>query len=176
MIVIVDFIKSIVSKTSLAVQKKDGKPVFYFFGHPIEISNILSSYSATEEFRKQKYPAICLMMDFAEKRNPKLVIEVEATLQLLIVAESNKDDRVADRYEKVFKPILYPIYETFIKQLQKDSNVWSPLNGFIPHEKIDRPLISGMQVKTINGIKNLFNDHLDAIEISNLHLTIFKTC
>jgi hypothetical protein len=176
MIAVVDFIGSIVGKTSVAVQKAIGKEVFYFFGHTIEINNTLSSYSKTPDFCEQKYPAIFLIMDFAEKRNAKQGIEVETTLQLLIVADSNKDDRAVIRYEKVFKPVLYPIYEKFIKTLQNDSSVWCPLNGFIPHEKIDRPLISGMQVRTTNGTKNLFNDHLDAIEVSNLQLTILKQC
>jgi hypothetical protein len=176
MIAIVDFIGSIVGKTSVAVQQAIGKEVFYFFGHPIEINNTLTSYSATDTFRKQKYPALFLFMDFAEKRNRQQGIEVETTLQLLIVAESNKDDRACDRYAKVFKPVLYPIYEQFIKKLQNDSSVWCPLNGFIAHEKIDRPLISGMQIRTVNGMKNLFNDHLDAVEISNLQLTILKQC
>jgi hypothetical protein len=173
---IVDFIGSVVDKTSLAVEAKIDKPVFYFFGHTKEINNTLSSYSKTEEYRKQKYPAIFLIMDFAEKRNAKQGIEVETTLQLLIVAESNKDDRAADRYEKVFKPVLYPIYEQFIKTLQNDSLIWKPLSGFIPHEKIDRPLISGMKMETADGVKNLFNDFLDAIEIRNLQLTILKQC
>jgi hypothetical protein len=176
MIAVVDFIRSVVNKTSLAVQKDIGKQVFYFFGHTQEINNTLSSYSNTEQFRKQKYPAISLIMDFVEKRNPRPGIEVETRIQLLIVDGSNKDDRAADRYEKVFKPILYPIYENFIKQLQNDSNVWTPLNGFIPHEKIDRPLISGLRVNTPTGDKNLFNDHLDAIEINKLQLTILKQC
>jgi hypothetical protein len=176
MTAIVDFIGTVVDKTSLAVQQRIGKPVFYFFGHPMEINNTLSSCSATEAFRNQKYPAIFLIMDFAEKRNTHPDVEVETMLQLLIVAESTIDDRAADRYGKVFKPVLYPIYETFIKKLQNDSLVWSPLNGFIPHEKIDRPLISGLQVKVGNGIKNLFNDCLDAIEIANLQLKILKNC
>jgi hypothetical protein len=176
MTAIVDFIGSVVNKTSLSVQKGIGKPVFYFFGHTMEINNTLSSYSATDEFRNQKYPAIFLIMDFAEKRDTKPDVEVETMLQLLIVAESAKDDRAADRYEKVFKPVLYPIYETFIKKLQCDSRTWTPLSGLISHEKIDRPLISGLQVKVVNGTKNLFNDCLDAIEIANLQLTILKDC
>jgi hypothetical protein len=175
MITVVDYIGEIVQKTSEKVKNVISSDVFYQFGHITEINNTFSSYSKTEEFRKQKYPAILLLQDFAEKMSIDQTIETQVRLQLLIVAASTQTDRAAERYIKVFKPVLYLIYEQFIKMLNKDDRLNTPYSG-VPHEKIDRPLVSGAWVETTNGKANLFNDHLDAIEIRNLQLIILKTC
>lgn len=176
MVAVVDYIGEVVKKTSEKVNNIIGSDVFYQFGHITEINNTLQSYSKTAEFREQKYPAIFLLQDFAEKMGIDAKTETQVKLQLLIVAGSDKNYRAADRYEKVFKPILYPIYDTFIKTLNKDGrHLDVPYDG-ISHEKIDRLLLSDALVETTKGRANLFNDHLDAIEIRNLQLTILKTC
>jgi len=175
MIAVVDFIGNVVKTASLLTQKEIGKEVFYQYGHIREINETLTSYSKTEEFRKQKYPAIFLLQDFAEKMGIDEQYETKVSLQLLIVSGSATEYRSADRYEKVFKPILYPIYSNFIKSLGQNPDLMKSYNGF-PHEKIDRPLVSGALVETTKGVANLFNDNLDAIEIRNLNLIILKKC
>jgi hypothetical protein len=174
---VVDFIGSMVAKTDVCLKKHTSLEVFYQYGHVNEIEAILRSYSETEDFRKQKYPAIFLLTDFLERKGGNPDYETEAMLQLLIVAASGKDYRTAERYEKVFKPVLYPIYEVFMKQLKNDSRVVTKQYGELPHTKIDRSLVSGFQLKTQGGkTGNLFSDHLDAIEVNNLNLVIKKTC
>jgi hypothetical protein len=178
MINVVDVIGEVVGKTSTAIEKSAGKKVFYQYGHIIELDEILRSYSnSTKEFREQKYPAIFLLTDFLEKRDSRPDYETEAFLQLLIVAGSVKDYRTADRYREVFKPVLHPIYEAFIKQLEKDSRILKQKYGLIPHDFINRSLISGFQLRTQTGTtKNLFSDFIDAVEINNLNLIILKNC
>lgn len=176
MIAVVDYIGGIVAQTSEKVKPVIGSDVFYKFGHIREIANVLQLDSKTEEFRAQKYPAIFLLQDFAERKGTDMEVETEATLQLLIVAGSTKDDRSADRYRKVFKPILYPIYEAFITTLNSDTRLLTAYSG-VPHEKVDRPLISGaLSEPTTGSNKNLFNDHLDAVEVRKLNLKILKNC
>ena len=177
MTAVVDFIGEIVAKTSAKVKPNIGKDVFYQYGNLINIDNILVSYSQTAAFREKKYPAIFLIKKFTESKEKDPDIETEASLQLLIVMDTSVNYREADREEKVFKPILYPIYETFIKQLKKDSRVKLQKFGLLPHNKTDCSLISSeYQVQTARGTKNLFTDNLDAIYISNLKLTLLKTC
>jgi hypothetical protein len=178
MINVVDVIGEIVGKTSNSVEKLTGKRVFYQYGNVIELDETLKSYSnSTKEFREQKYPAIFLLTDFREKRNERPDYETEAFLQLLIVEGSEKDYRTADRYEKVFNTILHPIYETFIKQLKSDSRIVKQKFDMLPHEFINRSLISGFQLRTQSGAtRNLFSDYIDAIEINNLNLIILKNC
>jgi hypothetical protein len=175
MITVVDLFRHIVGKTSDKVKDVIKSDVFYQFGHIAEINNTLKSYSATAEFSKQKYPAIFLLQDFIEQKLENPAIETQVNLQLLIVAASDKSYRASERYEKVFKPVLYPVYETLIKVIKQDSRLINEY-GNIPHNKIDRLLISGFQMKTQSGTANLFSDYLDAIEINNLKLTIKKIC
>lgn len=175
MIAVVDFIENMVKKTSEAVQATIGKEVFCQYGHIGEINNTLTSYSKTTEFSEKKYPAIFLLQDFPEDKGKDSEIELQTKLQLLIVAESNKDYRSKDRYVNVIKPILYPIYEEFFNQLNKSDMLLKSYNGF-PHTQIDRPLVSDALVETTKGKANLFNDHLDAVEIRNLELTFLKNC
>ncbi|MDR2653165.1 MAG: hypothetical protein LBC68_12800 [Prevotellaceae bacterium] len=179
--IIVDYFSDIVAKTSEMVKtiitdekiKKSG--VFYQFGHIVEIDNILKTMSQTNEQREKKYPSILLLQDFLEKKGTQTGIDVEVNLQLLIVTGSDKDYRVSVRYEKIFKPILYPIYECLMKVLKRDGRL---ANGYgeIAHNKIDRPNISGFSIVVRGQTKQLFYDCLDAIEINNLNLKIKKTC
>jgi hypothetical protein len=175
MIAVVDLFGDLVAKTSALCEKSIGTKVYYKFGHITEIDNTLVSYSATDEFRKQKYPCVMLLQDFLERKNTNTQLETEVNLQLLIVSESNKDWRSADRYTNVFKPVLYPIYETLIKVISKDGRLQNSY-GPISHNKIDRPLINGFQIVVRGATKNLFNDCLDAIEINNLTLKIKNLC
>lgn len=181
MTAVVDFIGDIVAKTSERVKrtatdvKLKESGVFYQYGHIIEINAILDSYGKTAEFREQKYPAIFLFQDFAERIVSDSRILAEVDLQLLIVASSNQTDRTATRYEKVFKPVLYPIYQCLMKVLNTDSRLLGAY-GEMPHTKIDRPNISGFQFRQMGNTGAMFNDFLDAVEINNLNLRILKTC
>jgi len=177
MIAVVDFIGEMVAKTSNKIQALIGKEVFYQYGSLIDIDNILVSYSQTVAFREKKYPAIFLIKKFVENKEKDPNIETEAHLQLLVVMGTDPNYSEADRYEKVFKPILYPIYETFINQLKKDSRVRTQNFGQLPHNKVDCSLLSSdYKVETEEGTENLFSDNLDAIYISNLKLTLKKQC
>jgi hypothetical protein len=171
MIAVVDIIGDLVRATSAQVLKQHGFEVFYQYGHIREISQTLQSYSATDEFRSKKYPAVFLLQDFAERRGAKYG-EASVRLMLLIVAESSNAYRSPERYEKVIKPTLYPIYEELMRQIRKDVRLRVPYEG-APHDKIDRPFLSNALVEnTTKGEALLFNDHLDAIELRSLELSI----
>jgi hypothetical protein len=171
MIAVVDIIGDVVRATSARVQQKHGFEVFYQHGHIREISQTLQSYSATSEFRSRKYPAVFLLQDFAERVGAKYG-EVGVRLMLLIVAESGSEYRSPERYEKVFKPVLYPIYGELMRQIGKDARLSVPYGG-APHDKVDRLFLSSALVEhTTKGEALLFNDHLDAIEVSGLELSI----
>jgi hypothetical protein len=176
MMAVVDYIGGVVAQASEKVKPIIGSDVFYQFGHIREIADTLQSYSNTAEFRRQKYPAVFLLQDFLERKGTRTDIETEVTLQLLIVAASTQKARSADRYRDVFKPILYPIYEALIKTLNSDPVLDTPYSG-VPHEKVDRPLVSGaLSEPTTGANKNLFNDFLDAVEVRKLNLKILKNC
>jgi hypothetical protein len=175
MIAVVDYIGEIVQKTSDRLSQVISSGVSYRFGTAIEFSSRLSGISGAMGFKEQNYPAIFLLQDFVEKMGVDADTETQVKLQLLIVAGSDQNYCAADRYERVFKPVLYPIYETFIKILNKDSRLNIPYSG-ASHEKIDRPLMAGSLEETTKGKVDLFSEQLDAIEIRDLLITFLKIC
>jgi hypothetical protein len=171
MIAVVDIIGDVVRATSKQVSKQHGFEVFYQYGHIREISQTLQSYSETDRFRSKKYPAVFLLQDFAERMGARYG-EAVVRLVLLIVADSSNVYRSSDRYEKVFNPVLYPIYDELMRQIVKDSRINTPYGG-PPHEKIDRLFLSNALVDhTTKGEGLMFSDYLDAIEIRGLELNI----
>jgi hypothetical protein len=113
MIPIVEIIGKIVGRTERAAMQAVSaysnnvelplQGIKYQFGHIRDIGEILLSYSATAQYRLQKYPAIFLLQDFTERKggNYSADVDCEVRLQLLIVAASAPTYRPAERYEKV---------------------------------------------------------------------------
>lgn len=172
--IVVDVIDDIVKETSLIY----GSSIFFFHDHIQSISEALSNRELSREYAKQKYPCIMLLQDFSEDVFYNNSFDIKANLQLLIVANSYDSWDANIRLEKVYKPVLYPIYNSFIKALQNSTTIQTiPLNS-IKHQKIDRLRLSNSlnEVAKSQGIKAIFNDYLDGIEIRNLNLIIKENC
>jgi hypothetical protein len=173
MIVVTDILSQIVQKTALIY----GKPVHFFFGHIFDISAELMERSKTVTYRGLKYPSIMLLQDFSEKYQQGKAWDCEADLQILIVAASDNKFSPENRKENVFRPVLYPIYEAFIKALKRTPAVLSSPETNILNTKTDRPAMSlALNAETRKeGIPALFADHLDGIEV-RLSLKLFENC
>lgn len=167
---IVDVIGDIVAKvqTEKLAQLQAYDPniqgVHYEYGPGKEILETLKQ-KETPAFRMKKYPLVALLMDFPENRNPQTGIYAATELTIIICYHTIPAYKTAERYEKSFKPVLYPIYMSFIDNL-KTSAISMIKNAEIPHEKIDRPYYG-------RDNKNVGNDFLDAIEISGLKLNLY---
>lgn len=153
--------------------------VHFMAGHPLEVTNRLTIKDDNGLYL-EKYPLIALFHDFDEQRGRQIGEYARLNLRL-IIANNTSSDFIADqRYEKNFKPILYPIYESLLKQItlaKKDK--WKYFNMYgsdsIPHIKTDR-LFWGTPTAYANTA-NIFNDYLDCIDIRNLELSInIKNC
>lgn len=178
--VIVDLFNNIVAKVS-AVLTDDFKQidpnitgVHYDFGHPIEIINTLAEKDKTNTFVFQKYPLIALFQDFPENNN---IVEdglFEVVLHIVIVRSTDPNYRAKERYDKNFKPFLYPIYDQLMKEINNSGYFMTQGVDSIRHVKIDR-LFWGSE-SLYGNKKNIFGDWVDAIEIKNLKLKVYKTC
>lgn len=153
--------------------------VHYMYGHKVEIANRLTLKDKDKVFKYQKYPLVALKMDFAETWNDAW----ELNLNIAIITKTKVESFVPKRYEEVFKPILYPLYESFMRQLKNAGLFsWSGEQEYPPHTKIDRPFWGTPDDKSINerrvsgNDKHVFNDPLDAIEILNLQINRNKNC
>lgn len=142
---------------------ENGQP-YYLYGPNLEVAKELVKKDTAQ---KGKYPLFVLNMPFPEKKENGLIF---LTLNIAIVAFTKMDYRASDRYDKVIKPILYPLYEAFIVELRKSGLFqWERIGGEPSHTKIDRPFW-GTQYSQGNKA-HIFNDPLDAIEILDLKIT-----
>lgn len=147
----------------------------YQKGHKLELIETLVQMSKSSTYDALKYPCVYLVQDFAETRNPRTGIYADVRLNVIIMHHTDSTHKVDDRYDKVFKPVLYPLYDAFMNALAKHGMIMQYNKDSIPHTKIDR-LYWGKQSAGGNDRLSL-TDYLDAIELQNLQLSIyFKTC
>lgn len=149
---------------------------FYLYGHRQEIANRLLAKDKDRSTKDKKYPAIFLKLDTEEEIKNGFQFY---NLNLVIVQFTKANYNAEERYANVLKPVLYPLYEMFLKKLG-DSGlfVWeAPPDGdakFPPHTKIDRPYYGTPSEET--NVKRIFNDPLDAVEIVNLKIQSQINC
>jgi hypothetical protein len=139
---------------------------YYMFGHRQEIANRLNMKDKDKLYKFQKYPLFVLRLDFPEDVTADYVHNV--SLNMAILAFTDKNYRAEDRYEFIFKPILMPLYFEFFEALQNSSELMNI--GRIEHTKIDR-MYFGVEELSRNTA-HIFNDPLDAIELQNLNLKL----
>jgi hypothetical protein len=146
---------------------------FYFKGHRQEISNRLTVLGKDVINKAERYPLIAVRMDIPERVYDGIT---HVSLNVFMAATTSKTDWVDDRYEKVFKPVLYPRYDRLMAAI-KNSGLffWDGDQEAPQHIKIDRPYygVTGPEANQANYL----NDPVDAIEIIDLKLSTFiKTC
>jgi len=145
---------------------------FYMYGHRLEISRELLKKNQDKTYKYQKYPLIALRMDISEPYSEGIT---ELSLNIAILCFTDKNWNAEDRMTNVFKPVLYPLYERFMKELRTSGLFYWQGSELPDHTKIDRPYW-GIE-STEGNTKNIFNDPLDAIEIVDLKLKKkFKPC
>lgn len=145
---------------------------FYLYGHRVEIGNRLKEKDLQAAYKYKKYPLVALRLDTAEK-NDRGVIDY--TLNIALIMQTDENWNAEERYANVFKPVLYPMYESFLKQLKNVGLfMWDSGQDRPKHTKIDRPFW-GIEGKEGNE-GNIFDDPLDAIEIINLEITQNYKC
>lgn len=151
--------------------------VRYDYGHPSDIVGKLVQLSNTDTNRFKKYPLIGLFLDFKQTRGQYINIASGGRLNLFIAIGTVATYTPQQRTQQSFVPIIYPIYEEFIKQLLKHPNVVKPNNGIFEHDFTDRYQWGkgGLEYYN-NGQKNIFNDFIDASEITGLDVSFKDIC
>lgn len=165
---IVDIMKDIVTATNAKTFPLLGKNIVYEHGRSIQILNKLLALNGGVATR-QKYPLFALFQDFPESMGGNAYYATVKFPKMIIGTLSNATDDNQARYDKNFKPILYPIYWEFLKQIPLNGNIVINDPGAIPHTKWDRP--GTTRAVDDPKLANNFNDFLDTIEIENMVLT-----
>lgn len=161
---IVDIFDEVCDSIRAVYDVSGGKKPYYLFGHPLEIMKILSEKSANSTLKFEKYPLIVLFQDFTES----ITLEGrDVPLNIAIITETRADYYAVDRYDHTFKDTLYPLWDLLISHMKRSAYIDNKMD-FI-YDKTDRPYWG-------KNNANLFNDFIDAIEITNLKLTIKDKC
>jgi hypothetical protein len=175
-IYVVDEIGTVVSAVDALTSVSIGKHINYMYGHPLEIINRLQllTNSVDQKQRASKYPLVALFQDFEEQVGKEPGVYSEVSLHMIIANITEPQFITEQRYEKNFKPVLYPIYQELLRQIASPSQklFFVEDEELIQHTKIDR-VYWGKQ-GLYGGTANPFNDFLDCIEIKDLRIKFFN--
>lgn len=144
---------------------------FYDYGHRLEMAKKLLEADKDMVRKYIKYPLIMLRLPINELVEADIVTY---RLNLAIVHLTKPEYTAQQRMEKTFKPILASIYDSFFEQLRLSGRFIIPRDK-PPHGRILR-MYYGTQLAEGTD-KNIFNDPLDAIEITDLKISSYiKNC
>jgi len=141
----------------------------YIYGSLQEVVVKLSQMSKTQATAAKKYPLIALVTDIRETDSTRPDIDKEPTIESLIICTYTKQSYMADERADNTFVTLEAIYESFMTELKKHKLV--NCYDYIPHVKVRRYSWGKSALFTEAGIST---DFIDAIEIQNLQLSIFK--
>lgn len=161
---------------AVALGRTTIETVNYQKGHKVELIQTLIEMDRANAYQAKKYPLVYLVQDFTEKRGRRVGEYAEANLSIIIAHQTEQTRKVDDRYTKVFKPVLYPIYYELLEQIAKHPIIFQANGDDMGHDKTDR-LYWGRVAAGGGTDQNKLTDFVDAIEITNLNLKFyFKTC
>lgn len=171
---IVDIIGEVVAATDAVLFPTLNRHILYEYGRSIQILRQLQLLNQSITQKENKYPLFALFQPFPEDGG----VEYYATVKfpkISIAALTQNTDSVATRYEKTFKPVLYPIYQEFLLQLCRHPNIVANDPAAIPHKHWDVPG-SDQVSDQVKGTS--LTDIVDAIVIQDLQLTFkqIKKC
>ena len=164
-----------VTGTGLTASSWKAKAPYYEYGHPQEISDTLLAKADNNTFKYQKYPLIALFTDIGIQRgNPKIYGKWENGA-ISIIGLTKKSYSSKQRYDNNIQTILYPLYVTLLKKIKSKRNFIGTTPN-VDHKLFERPFWGS--TSKYGNIKSMFNDPLDALELSriNIELREGNTC
>jgi len=160
--VIVELFEAIVQNVS------DAMPMTVHFqqGHMLEIINAVKEMPGNDT--DKRYPLIAFQHDVPEQETDN-GIEFEVTLFIVNVTDPLSSSK--QRSELVFKPILTPIYNEFVKQIVRSGyfDEHTELQVRKAHKRINHLFWGNSGV--MGNEANIFGDAVDCIELKGLRLT-----
>lgn len=173
---IVDVIRDIVSKVNTKVlaqlQTVDSmiEGINYQYGHYNDVrqQNIQKGKTLTE--KSKRYPLFWVLEDFTIKKGKVGLLGV-AQPRILIAHQSKKEYTRVQREISVIRPVLYVIYDEFLKQLKASGKFMIYDVTVIKHDMTVRHHM-GIDPK-YDPSGYFLDDVLDGIEITNLELQTY---
>ena len=146
----------------------------YTFGNARYVKDNLDELSKTPAGNGKKFPLIALFCPFQEKRDSTDYFS-KATVNVLIACSTSKEWSNEERLELSFQNILRPIYNRFLEALKEDGRLDFGYNEVISHNYSEN--YSYGRYGAHNGTGDAVSEPIDAINITNLELTVTnKSC
>lgn len=150
-------------------------PVYFDYGHYMEITNRLKSKEKSINAKGQTYPLIWLVMDFEQQTTTDASIDWKLPLvQIIIAATTKKDSTTPQRMEDNFQPLLLPVYDILMKAFRRSKTFFTLAPADPQHSFWLRPYWDGADNTGKGG--NLFDDFIDAIQIKIRDQVIKSNC
>jgi hypothetical protein len=149
----------------------DPFPVYFDYGRYLEVERRLAAKAVSSNALKYKrFPLIWLVIPFREYNGDTEQYTRLRDVQIIICNLTDPNSNTPDRYQMNFRTRLWPIYAEFLKQLPV-TGYFSDIGYNVQHTKTDQPYWDGGEGVAPGG-KNMFSDTVDAVQISNLELTV----
>lgn len=167
---IVEEMEAIVAKvnTELTAANFTTRPVYYMYGHPMEIANRLQELSNSPTEGHKKFPLIILFTDITIDKSI-IGFYGSTSLRMLVANFTLAEYTSVQRTEINFKPILHPIKKELIKQIERHGQF--TYEDELTYKETDM-YYYGSKINE----KNIFNDRIDAIELRDIKLNIKNKC
>lgn len=171
---LVDVIRDVVAATStvLLTQLQAVDPlitkIWFEYGHRTDINERILTYGAGG---LNFCPMICLFEDYTLWHGDKVGITGHNKPVIVIIYYTSAKITRVEREANVFRPILYPVYLEFLKQLKLSGKFSIYDETLIKHGQTNRPHwgepeLYGNKEYPLKGV-------FDGIELNNLQLTTF---
>lgn len=163
---IVDELDRVIQKVNQELYLKgfQSLPVYYKYGHPVEISSRLQAITNSTTEGHKKFPLIILFTDITIQKDVPGFYG-SANLRMLVANITEPHYISEDRTEKNFKPVLHPIKEELVRQIGLHAQF--TYDGELTYDETDM-YFYGSEINK----KNVFNDYIDAIELKNIKVNI----
>lgn len=162
---IVEEIGAVVSKVNTALTAKNfGRTVYYMYGHPKEITKRLQELSNSTTQKDKKFPLIILFTDITITHDTPGFYG--STSIRMLVCNITQPEYISEKRTEInFKPILHPIKEELLNQIERHTQF--TFEEDLKFSETDM-YFYGSQIND----KNIFNDYIDAIELDNIKMNV----
>lgn len=154
--------------TALTAANFSTMPVYYMYGHPKEIAIRLQELTNSPTEGHKKFPLIILFTDITIDKS-LIGFYGSTSIRMLIANFTLPEYTSVQRTEINFKPILHPIKKELLNQIDRHARF--TYEDELTYKETDM-YYYGSQIND----KNIFNDHIDAIELRDIKLNIKNKC
>jgi hypothetical protein len=145
----------------------------FMYGHPSEIITRLQQMSSHPTAKYEKFPAIILFTDLPEEKGKSGLYASKVNLHMVIASVTSAEFTSDQRLVQSFEPCLSPLYDSLMGELAAHKDIVEDDAANIVHTEWKRFFWGKTGLYSNTG--NVFQDFIDAIEITNIQLTIRKT-